>query len=74
MRATAHQSRRSTISALLEIGMPVQLWNSPAELREARPAGPALTLDDVLDFHLLLQCEDSFEVLLRSANSLDPRR
>jgi hypothetical protein len=34
---------------------------------ETRPEGPAITLDDVIDFHFLLGRDDWFEALMASA-------
>jgi hypothetical protein len=44
---------------------PVQ-WEFPAEMREAHN-GPSITMDDVLDMHLLLQRADWFEHLTQHA-------
>jgi hypothetical protein len=38
-----------------------------AEVEEARPDGPAFTLDDVIDFHFQLQGENWFLQLMASA-------
>jgi hypothetical protein len=64
-RATAHESDEPTIAPVVAIGVPVERWHLPAELTESRPAGPILTPDDLLDFHLFLQRADWFaDVLL----------
>jgi len=42
---------------VLELGVQVTTWRLPGELFEPRPSGPPFTLDDVLDFHLLLKSE-----------------
>lgn len=59
-RATAHESDEPTVAPLLAIGVPVQRWHLPAELSEARPAGPMLAPDDLLDLHLFLHRADWF--------------
>jgi hypothetical protein len=45
------------VELLVSSGVPLEMWRRPAELRERR-GGPALTLDDLLDFHVLLQRDD----------------
>ena len=60
--ATAYDSSAKALDLLVTLGAPVEQWHMPAELGEARPAGPALTWDDLLDFHLLLQRADWFEL------------
>lgn len=53
-----------TIAALLvSVGVAEEEWRLPAELAERRD-GPALTSDEVLDFHLLLARDDWHERLL----------
>jgi hypothetical protein len=43
------------VAELIDAGLHVTAWQLPAELNEARYAGSSLTLDDLLDFHLLLE-------------------
>lgn len=62
-RANARDSDEATLEALVSLGAPVQHWHLPAELLEPRPLGAALTLDDLLDFHLHLQHTDWFDLL-----------
>ena len=60
---TVHREASSRIVDLLvSAGAPQELWSWPAELTELR-AGPPLTPDDLLDFHLLLAGPDWFEAL-----------
>jgi hypothetical protein len=42
------------VDLLVASGVELSTWTMPAELREDRPLGPAITHDDLLDFHLLL--------------------
>lgn len=55
---------RSTIDLLVSSGVRLELWTLPAELDDDRPMGPALTHDDLLDFHQLLRESDWFDELL----------
>src|SRR5207247_107084 len=50
------------VDLLVSAGVELQIWQLPAELFEAR-AGSALTWDDLLDFHDLLQREDWFTLV-----------
>jgi predicted RNA-binding Zn-ribbon protein involved in translation (DUF1610 family) len=45
----------------------VETAEGPQEIDEARPEGPAFTLDDVIDFHFLLRGDDWFARLMASA-------
>jgi hypothetical protein len=51
-----------TAQVLIGAGVRPKYWHLPAEAMEPHP-GPAITLDDVLDFHLLLESEDWFDAL-----------
>jgi hypothetical protein len=51
------------VQLLISGGVSATVWELPDELRDQ--SGPALTLDDLLDFHLLLQEPDWFDRLLR---------
>jgi hypothetical protein len=53
------------VELLVSSGVPLEMWRRPAELLEAH-TGPALTPDDLLDFHVLLQRPDWMEELERS--------
>jgi hypothetical protein len=50
------------VDVLLASGVELAVWSYPAELSETHE-GPPLTLDDVLDFHLLLEASDWFSTL-----------
>jgi endogenous inhibitor of DNA gyrase (YacG/DUF329 family) len=43
------------IELLVSSGVRKQVWRLPAEVREPHYSGSALTPDDLLDFHLLLE-------------------
>lgn len=45
------------VDLLVTSGVRLEMWRRPAELRERR-SGPALTLDDMLDFHVRIQRDD----------------
>lgn len=51
-----------TVDLLAVSGVPILTWRLPAELFEPH-AGPAVTHDDLLDFHQLLLSEDWFDTL-----------
>jgi hypothetical protein len=55
--AVVHDASPSICALLISVGVREEVWRLPAELREQR-VGPALTPDDLLDFHLLLERED----------------
>jgi hypothetical protein len=52
--AVSHEANQSVRDLLLLAGVRQEEWHWPAELEE-RPAGPALTVDDLLDFHVMLR-------------------
>jgi predicted RNA-binding Zn-ribbon protein involved in translation (DUF1610 family) len=52
------------VQLLISGGVPATVWELPQEVREAHE-GPTLTLDDLLDFHLLLEQPDWFQSLLK---------
>jgi len=54
------------VQLLISGGVPATVWELPLEVRESHD-GPALTTDDLLDFHILLEQPDWFESLLRVA-------
>lgn len=56
----AKDASRRIVDLLVGSGVRMQVWRLPAELHEAH-AGPTLTPDDLLDFHLLLQTDGWFE-------------
>lgn len=55
------------VQLLISGGVPATVWELPEELAE-RKDGPPLTVDDLLDFHLLLQRPDWFSRLTRVAS------
>lgn len=52
------------VQLLISGGVSVMAWSLPDEATEER-AGPPISIDDVLDFHLLLERDDWFERLLK---------
>ena len=57
---------RRIASLLMSIGVEVEERDGQV-VDESRPEGPPLTLDDVIDFHFLLDQDDWFEALTASA-------
>lgn len=51
------------VDMLVASGVALEKWELPAELFEPHP-GPAITHDDLIDFHRLLQQDSWFESLL----------
>lgn len=56
-RSVVHTATPAICALLASVGVQQEVWTLPTELRE-RPSGPALTPDDLLDFHLLLERDD----------------
>jgi hypothetical protein len=52
-----HEASAAICALLVSVGVSEEVWRMPAELHERR-RGPALTPDDLLDFHLLLERDD----------------
>lgn len=52
------------VQLLISGGVPAIVWELPSELGEIHD-GPPLSVDDLLDFHLLLDSPDWFERLSR---------
>jgi len=52
--AVSHAARPDIVDLLVRAGCEQVCWRLPGELAERR-SGPNLTIDDLLDFHLLLQ-------------------
>lgn len=50
------------VQLLISGGVSATVWEIPDEVSESR-TGPAFTLDDLLDFHLLLESPDWFDRL-----------
>lgn len=61
-KAVAKDASKRIVDLLVDSGVRMQVWRLPAELRE-HPDGPALSPDDLLDFHLLLQRPHWFDQL-----------
>lgn len=55
--AAFHEASPAICALLRQAGCTEEVWHLPAELTERRQ-GPALTPDDLLDFHLLLRGDD----------------
>ncbi|MEX0664827.1 MAG: hypothetical protein WD598_08680 [Acidimicrobiia bacterium] len=55
--AVVHEATPAICALLVSVGVREEVWRLPAELQEAHD-GPALTPDDLLDFHLLLERGD----------------
>jgi hypothetical protein len=55
--AIVHDASAAICALLVSVGVEEEAWHLPAELTE-HAQGPALTSDDLLDFHLLLQDDD----------------
>ena len=53
---------RRVVQILVSGGLKVRVWELPAELEEEK-SGPAITWDDVLDFHMLLDDDAWFDNL-----------
>jgi hypothetical protein len=60
--AVVHDATPAICALLVSVGVREEVWRLPAELRETH-SGPALTPDDLLDFHLLLERDDWAEQL-----------
>ncbi|HWW46109.1 MAG TPA: hypothetical protein VN180_13645 [Acidimicrobiia bacterium] len=52
--AVSHPARPDVVDLLVRAGCRQIRWRLPSELAERRD-GPSITIDDVLDFHLLLR-------------------
>jgi hypothetical protein len=55
-----------TVELLVGSGCELQVWATPGEMTEPRPAGRPFTHDDLLDFHEQLAGEGWFDDLLSS--------
>lgn len=58
------------VDLLVSSGVRLSVWSLPAELAETH-AGPVLTYDDLLEFHLLLQEDGWLERLTESVSRTD---
>jgi len=52
---TAKNASRRVVDLLVSSGVKMQTWQLPDELHSHPPDAPALTPDDLLDFHMLLE-------------------
>ena len=55
--AVVHDATPAICALLVSVGVTEEVWSLPAELLEDHD-GPALTPDDLLDFHLFLERDD----------------
>lgn len=53
-KAVSKSASQEIIDLLVASGVELKEWHLPLELKEHK-AGPSITLDDILDFHLLLE-------------------
>lgn len=67
----AKTAERHIVDLLGASGVEVVVWSLPAELSE-RPVGQAITHDDLLDFHDLLQNDEALQTALSESLS-EPR-
>lgn len=58
--AVAKDANQRIVDLLISSGVRLEVWRRPAELSELH-AGPPISADDLLDFHLLLRSDDWFE-------------
>lgn len=58
--AVAKEASARIVELLVSTGVRMDVWRLPAELQESK-VGPALTHDDLLDLHLLLQDDHWFD-------------
>ena len=61
--AVSKPAEARIVDLLVSSGVRLNVWHLPAELAEAH-AGQAITHDDLLDFHFLLQEEGWFDRLV----------
>jgi len=55
--AVVHDATAAICALLVSVGVEEEVWSLPAEFHEEH-TGPALTPDDLLDFHLFLERDD----------------
>jgi hypothetical protein len=71
--AVSHAASRDVCELLVSAGVRQVEWHWPDELAD-RGSGPALTTDDLLDFHLLVQrdqdCDEAIGALIDGADRL----
>lgn len=61
----AREATPRILSLLVSAGVHTEVWHQPAELLEPRD-GPPISVDDLLDFHLMLECDDWYGRLSES--------
>ncbi|CAN5801076.1 hypothetical protein BH23ACT1_BH23ACT1_14600 [soil metagenome] len=67
-KATAKPVEARVIQLLVGVGSPLTMWRRPAELTEAH-RGPAVTHDELMTFHQLLETDDWFSRLASMVKS-----
>lgn len=60
--AVSKLAEQRIVDLLVSSGVRLSVWSMPAELEEPR-YGPAISYDDLLDFHLLLQEDNWFDMV-----------
>jgi hypothetical protein len=60
------------VDLLVSAGASQEMWRWPAELTEHHAGGPALTPDDLLDMHVLLEDDGWFDQLVALVRSTTP--
>ena len=61
--AVSKLAEQRIVDLLVSSGVRLSVWSLPTELAD-RPSGPAISYDDLLEFHYLLQQDDWVERLL----------
>lgn len=61
----AREATPRILALLVSAGVRTEVWHQPAELLEPH-AGPPISVDDLLDFHLILGRDDWFDRLTES--------
>jgi len=69
--AVSKLAEQRIVDLLVSSGVRLSVWSLPAELEEHRSAGPALSYDDLLEFHQFLQEDGWFERLTMSVGRED---
>jgi endogenous inhibitor of DNA gyrase (YacG/DUF329 family) len=67
-RAVAKDASKRIVDLLISTGVDVVVSKPPAELSEVH-VGAAISADDILDFHLILQSDDWFDDLSRTMST-----
>ena len=69
--AVSKHAEQRIVDLLVSSGVRLSVWSLPAELDEPRSSEPALSYDDLLEFHQLLQEDGWFERLTTPAGRAD---